>query len=389
MSSKITATDFIVEEITKAAPCRGPFSLYRLNKTGWTTPDAIARLKSAWRIDPQRISFAGLKDLHAVTIQYFTIHHGPKRSFAQSGIQVDFLGCIDRSMSSSEIVANQFTVVLRRVPPQNIEAMGQRAKVVSQCGFPNYFDDQRFGSFCNGEFPARLMVLGQYELALKMLMTAPFERDSKSARHEKAAFARHWGEWETLRSSSALRHNRELVEFLANRPGDFRGAIHRLHVDLQGLYLAAYQSFIWNRMLASLTRNRGLLGSTGLVTTRVGQLPIPQSIEVNQGKDLAGIAIPLPSARLKHDAGAFWAPLIDDALADQGFSLNEMKLPGLRQPFFSKGDRAAWIIPSTLNVSFADDDHNRGLQKMTLSFRLPRGSYGTMLVKCLVMGIGD
>src|SRR6185369_14641181 len=42
MIVKQTPEDFRVEELTAARPAvSGPFALYRLEKSGWTTPDAL------------------------------------------------------------------------------------------------------------------------------------------------------------------------------------------------------------------------------------------------------------------------------------------------------------------------------------------------------------
>ena len=372
MKLKQSPDDFQVEELTTIAPSSGRFALYRLSKRSWTTPDALTLVRERWRIAPNRISFGGLKDRHAATTQHFTILHGPQRKLTHDAVTVDYLGQVAEPFTSKDILANRFRIILHGVDDS---ALG-RANEVGANGVPNYFDDQRFGSAAaNGEFIARLMVLGQYEDALKLALTMPYEFDKAQQKHDKATLSRLWGQWGPCATALSQGQEQRIAHFLAQRPGDYRGAVRVLHPELQGLYLAAYQSFIWNRMLAALIRR------TSAVPHRLhlkhGNVPTGRELNTEQREQLSSMTLPLPSARLAWDAAAPWASLVENALSDQGFALQKMKLPGLRQPFFSRGERVAWVIPQ----SFAATTTNE--RSLTLAFDLPRGSYATIVVKHL------
>jgi tRNA pseudouridine13 synthase len=58
-----------------------------------------------------------------------------------------------------------------------------------------------------------------------------------------------------------------------------------------------------------------------------------------------------------------------------------MKLKGLREPFFSRGDRAALCVPAALHHAVEEDERHEGRRKLFLGFELPRGSYATLIVK--------
>ena len=70
-------------------------------------------------------------------------------------------------------------------------------------------------------------------------------------------------------------------------------------------------------------------------------------------------------------------------LAEEGLQLSEMKIKGIREMFFSRGERAALCLPRNLSHQWAEDELRRGRDRLTLSFALPRGSYATLLVKAL------
>ncbi len=89
----------------------------------------------------------------------------------------------------------------------------------------------------------------------------------------------------------------------------------------------------------------------------------------------------MPSARLRLPENDERLRLASAILAEEGLELRQMQVKGVRELFFSKGERAALCLPSALTVEDGDDELNPGRGKLTLSFELPRGSYATLIVK--------
>src|SRR5271156_3055255 len=158
MKVKQEPDDFQVEELTDVAPATdGPFAFYCLAKSGWATPDALAAVRRRWKIDLRRMSYGGLKDRHARTVQYLSIHNGPRRDLTHHDVHVRYLGQIGSPYTSTDIRGNRFRITVRALNGQvRAEAEKRLAEVAAQ-GAPNYFDDQRFGSVegAEGEFIAR------------------------------------------------------------------------------------------------------------------------------------------------------------------------------------------------------------------------------------------
>src|SRR5713101_5937569 len=169
MKIKERPEDFQVEELTDLRPeDSGPFALYRLEKRNLNTLDALHFVRRRWKIDRQRISFGGLKDRHAQTIQYFTILHGPERQLNQTGLHVEYLGRAAEPFTSKDIRANRFHITIHDLGEEEIQHVQQAIEDVRRDGVPNYFDEQRFGSVSGGEFMARHLVHGRYEEALRL-----------------------------------------------------------------------------------------------------------------------------------------------------------------------------------------------------------------------------
>jgi tRNA pseudouridine13 synthase len=383
MKLKQQPEDFQVQELTDVmAGEQGAFALYRLEKRGWGTPDALQAVRRRWHINPRRMSYGGLKDRHALTVQYFTIHRGPKNNLTHHGVTVQYLGQVAEPFTSQHIRANRFRITLREVQPEEMAAAQQALEEVRVDGVPNYFDDQRFGSVSEEkEFVARLMILGRYEEALRLALTAPYEHDRAPQKEEKAILLAHWGDWKTAKAKLPRSHARSLVDYLAGHPTDFRGTLARMRPELRGLYLSAYQSYLWNNMLARwlqrLCRSEQLIS----VSLRLGEAPMQRNLDESQRSVMAGTTLPLPSARLKITPDDPQTALIEEVLAKEGFQLSEMKIKKMHEPFFSKGDRPVLCLPQNLTHEGAADELHPGRQKLILSFDLPRGAYATLIVK--------
>jgi tRNA pseudouridine13 synthase len=389
MKLKQQPDDFQVEEITDIVPGRdGPFSFYRMEKAGWSTPDALSAVRRRWKVDLRRLSYGGLKDRHARTVQYLTIHHGPRRDLSHHAVSLHYLGQVGSPYTSTDIRANRFAITLRALDPAARDAVEARLGEVAAQGVPNYFDDQRFGSVAGpgGEFIARHLVRGQFEEALRLALAAPYEHDRAAQKKEKETLRRHWGDWERLKAELPRGHARSLVDYLRVHPGDFGGAVARLRPELRGLYLSAYQSHLWNRLLARWLGEHARPDQLRPVPLRLGTVPFHHGLDAATLEPLRALQLPLPTARWKPAADDPRSPLVENVLTEEGLTLRDLQVRGVRELFFSRGERAALCLPEGLRHQWASDDRHLGKQCLTLRFDLPRGSYATLVVKGITMG---
>ncbi|MFO0864243.1 MAG: tRNA pseudouridine(13) synthase TruD [Gemmataceae bacterium] len=385
MKVKQSPTDFVVNENTHVTPgAAGAFALYRLEKTSWTTPDALGVVRRRWNIVPQRLSYGGLKDRHAQTTQYFTIWRGPPRQLSQQGIHVEYLGQVERPFDSRDIASNGFRLTLRNLSNEQQATAIQALPELRHQGVPNYFDDQRFGSVGGeNEFVARHMVLGDFEQALKTALTAPYAFDRAEQKKEKAILRECWGDWPRAKAELPKSHARSLVDYLVHHPTDFRGTIARMRPELRGLYLSAYQSHLWNRMLAIWLRETLPADRLVEVGMKMGDFPMHRALSDEHFRLLQETQLPLPTARQRWNDLDPRRPAYDRALQEGGVTQDQLKIRGLRELFFSKGERAVVNLPRDLTWEFADDEAHPGRQKLILAFELSRGSYATLLIKRL------
>jgi len=378
--------DFLVEELSDILPLNyGSFSLYHLEKRNWTTPDALSRVRRHWKVEAWQLSYGGLKDKHAVTQQLFTIKNGPKKNLDLSDVFVKYIGSIPCPYESHHIKANRFTIVIRNIISEQTKNIPDIINLLPSAGIPNYFDDQRFGSIesLNSEFVAKKMVLGNFEEALKLALTSFYLHDNAATKQEKKILKENWGDWVGLKTLLSRGHARSLVDYLIHHPVDFKGTVERLRPELGGLYLSAYQSHLWNIVLARWINSNFKPEDIFSIKLKLGIHPVVKFAPSEMHDLLENTYIPLPSSRLKMQPEDPFYFLINSVLAEEGFLLEKMKIPGNSKMFFSKGERKAFYFAKKMDAEVFDDTLNRNKKAVKIRFDLPKGAYATLLIKCL------
>ncbi len=383
MKQKSLPEDFQVVELSEFVPDGGPFAVYRLTKRGLGTPEVLEAVARRWKIRRGQISCGGLKDRHAATTQWITIERGPRRNLEQTSFKLAYQGQASRPFESSDITGNRFRITLRDLGRDEIERARRAVAQVGRDGLPNYFDQQRFGSVGqSGEFIARAWCEGDDERALWLALADPNPHDRPEERAERRFAREHWGQWDRCRKKLRRSPWREVALHLAAHPGDFRGASELLRSDLRSLYAAAFQSYLWNRVLARLLRDRCRPGQLADVALGRWTLPFPRELDDQERAFFANLNLPLPSARTRLDEGPI-KELADRVLAAEGLAWDQLRIQRPRRTFFSKGDRAALLFPEGLEAEPRPDELTPGRQSLVLRFDLPRGSYATLVTKRL------
>lgn len=142
--------DFVVDEILGFPPAgEGPHWLLRVRKRDANTEWVARQLASQLRCRAHEVGYAGLKDRHAVTTQWFTVPRSrsapePPVGLAGEGYEVLEAHVHTRKLPRGALDGNAFTLALH-------DFEGDRDAVVAQLerirrfGVPDYFGPQRFG----------------------------------------------------------------------------------------------------------------------------------------------------------------------------------------------------------------------------------------------------
>lgn len=383
MRLKSQPEDFQVEEQIGRAPSRGRFALYRLEKRGLGTLEAVAAVGRRWQIPPRAFSYGGLKDRHAVTVQWVCIEDGPRRGLTQTNFDLHYIGQTDRPLESADITANRFQITLRDLSDADASRAAARLRAVERDGALNYFDRQRFGSLgASGEYIARPWCERNYERAVWLALADPRAGDRPDDHRGKEAVRQRWGEWQALAAEFRPGPQQAVLEHLARSGGNFRSAIACFPVAWRRLWIGAFESHLWNRALAALVRQACRPEQLRDATIGPDTLPLFRDLEENQRTTLGEVQLPYPSAR-NRSADSPWIPLLEETVAREGLSLRQLKIDYPRDSFFSKGSRPAVYRPAAAECETAADESAPQRTKLLLRFTLPPGSYATMLIRAI------
>jgi tRNA pseudouridine13 synthase len=335
------------------------------------------------------VVFPALKDKEAVVVQHAAVRGtGPAR-LSGKGFRAEFLGHSLHPLSPADVNGNRFSLVLRDLSDHETVGIQGRMSEVSRSGLPNYFDQQRFGSLAPGEdHIGKRILCRDAEGALRAYLTQPFVGDPGRVREFKAYAAQHWGDWEAMFEAAPRPSNyRSVLTYLRDHPQptgtEFRKALNLITRRLLSIYLAAYQSLLWNRVAARyLEAHLGGGGESAYVEIAGERLPMVH--ELPQNWDRATV-IPLPNHR-----AAYSEPELGKAVAQvlerEGLALNDLKARILKRAYLAKGKRALLLFPEDLSASGPEpDERYKDRAKLTLDFSLPRGSYATLVIKALTL----
>jgi len=126
----------------------GEHAFLWVEKTGANT-DWVARQLAAFAQVPVKdVGYAGLKDRHAVTRQWFSVPrwHAPDWSaLSLEGVRVLEVRTHRRKLRRGAHQGNQFRIVLRLDEQPDDTAVEARLASIRARGVPNYYGEQRFG----------------------------------------------------------------------------------------------------------------------------------------------------------------------------------------------------------------------------------------------------
>ncbi|MGD9584953.1 MAG: tRNA pseudouridine(13) synthase TruD [Lysobacterales bacterium] len=147
---RVAPEDFVVDEqLGFAASGSGEHWLLHIEKRNANTAWAAGRLARFAGVAERELGYAGLKDRHALTRQYFSLP-------AKKGANLDWSAFADpdvrvlaatrhaRKLQRGALIGNRFELILREVAGDQPTADRTLARIAAE-GVPNYFGEQRFG----------------------------------------------------------------------------------------------------------------------------------------------------------------------------------------------------------------------------------------------------
>ena len=398
------ASDFRVTEVWAPGKItdaeNGKYLIVELTKKNWDTHHLIRDLSRWFRVSRSRFGWAGTKDTRAVTTQRISIWD-PDRAIEANihgvripRVELEVIGRSNRKIGLGNLCGNRFRIVIRGIDKTEEEVWdrinGISGELSQAGGMPNFYGMQRFGTTRPVTHEVgRLIVSGDFEGAAMTYLAKPFPED-RSYEIRRRLWDTHDFKAALIEFPDHLRYERAMLNHLVKQPDDYTGAFRVLPENLLKMFVHAYQSFIFNKILSSRIKeniplNQAMVGDVVCFRGDNGLPDASRTQEVTQ-TDIDGInnLIRRKRAWVTHSLiGYGYEPVnvIERAvLSDLGIDLPELtrgfEVAGMPELASKGGYRAVVIdVDPAFDVMGADGGC------VTAEFFLPKGCYATIMLR--------
>jgi tRNA pseudouridine13 synthase len=383
---KVQPEDFLVEELPLyEASGAGTHTYALIEKRGIGTREALNRIAGALGVLRKDVGSAGLKDARAVTRQWISIEHVEPQRLEQvsvPAVRVLQTARHTNKLKPGHLRGNRFVIRLRNLVLALEEAAciaGDVLNVLTQKGVPNYFGPQRFGNRDDNHWLGKTVIQNDANEFMDLFLGRPMEGvESEFIFHARSRYEE--GRYEEALDSwpRHLSDRCRALRAMAKTKGDKRRAYYGVDKNLKSLFISAYQSALFNQILAARMPHIDALllgdmaykhenGACFRVEQPETEQPRCDRFEISPTGPLLGER----TTRLTGPAGEIENPILD-AESLSANELRQMKRLGARG-----GRRPLRFQPRNVDVATGQDDLGGYLE---LRFELDAGCYATTLL---------
>jgi tRNA pseudouridine13 synthase len=253
-------SDFVVREVSDVRTGEsGDYLIVRVEKENWETHHLLRDIARHLGISDDRIGIAGIKDKRAITTQLMSIRGISAADLDRVSlprVRITPLGRANKGIAPGDLKGNDFDILIRDICLETAEIgrriSGTSGEIMAAGGVPNFFGYQRFGirrpvTHLVGE----LIVKGDIESAAMTYIARAFPWESPENREVRDMV---WSTGEFRKGLELyplnLRYERTMMHHLIEHPGDYAGAFRALPGSLITMFVHAYQSYLFNRILS-------------------------------------------------------------------------------------------------------------------------------------------
>jgi len=394
--------DFIVEEVSKYPPQvkKGIYTIAKVTTRNWETNQLIKELSNALHVSRKRISFAGTKDKRAVTSRLMSFYKISKDELSKikiKDINIEDIYVSNHVVKIGELIGNKFEITVRNIDnntkKENVQDIV--STITEHDGFPNFYGVQRFGTTRPiTHIVGKHIVCGSFDKAVMAYIANPIQGEDEETYKLRASLQKTRDYSEALTSyPDNLNFEKAILNKLVVNPEDFIGALKELPKNLLTMFVYAYQSYIFNRILSKriqkkLPLNKAIVGDIVLpirkniidkneVKTKENNLDKVNK-QISKGKAfVSGLLFGSESDFSEGEMGEIEHKIIEEEKIDP----RDFVIPEI--PYLSSsGSRRPLLAPiKNLEFKLKKDGLKPGKKVLNLKFELSKGCYATSLLR--------
>jgi tRNA pseudouridine13 synthase len=378
--------DFVVEELfSNGVPSLAQgdsHTVMKVRATNWETNHLLAEIARQLHVRREALHVAGMKDRRAITTQFISIHLPLSLTdFRLKDVEVIERMPVGEHVNLGDASGNRFEITLRGFDPDAADQIEPcREQILSAGGVPNFYGPQRFGSLrpITG-LVGKAMTRRDFKKAVETYLSYPCES-------EDPQISRARGTPDPIEAFSLFperySYERSILQALIERPGDHVYALKALPKNLVMMFVHAYQSYIFNRVLSERL-NRGLpirepIEGDIMLTPSKERVPVART---NLGK-MTGLARE-GKARITGVIFGTDSEFADGEMGEierkeierEGVKPKDFIIPEIRMASSSGGRRPLLAPIDELEVSRQDDG------SLGFRFSLGSGMYATCVMR--------
>ncbi|CAF3325321.1 unnamed protein product [Rotaria socialis] len=391
-----------------------PYLKFVLYKENRDTMDTIQNLGACVNMNASLFQYAGIKDKRGKTCQEITIHKVLPSKFKNinqriPSLKVGNFQLCESPLRLGQLQGNRFEIFIRNITIESDENIKSCVNNFIEKGFINYFGLQRFGSRT-----LATQTVGKYLLQhnWSQAIDAILAYDETITQNWLRQLLNQWNKTHDIKTilDGTIPYRRSIeVDLLRglqkHDQTNLIGALSSIPRNTRLLYLHAYQSMIWNKIVSKRLNTYGteiLVGDLYMNDIH-NDSNVSFVTETNRNDiKLEQIVLPLPGYDIKYPLNDIYS-WYRDLLNEDGIKIDQMKyqvkdysLPGNYRQFIVRTGQVDYRIVHYDNMNddplqsdydrLMNRDNNLQLESnkykgLILVFSLPKSSYATMALR--------
>jgi tRNA pseudouridine13 synthase len=399
---KQQSQDFSVTEISNY-PYKvesGKYLIAEVTAINWETNLLIRELSKHLRISRERISFAGTKDKRAKTTRLMSFYNvSPSRlsKLKIKDVEIKTIYSSNKPIKIGNLAGNKFKIIVRNIDEKvNLYRVKNIANyIIKNDGFPNFFGIQRFGiSRPITHTVGKFIIKDDFENAVMTYIANPLIGEDDESYKAREELERTHDYTNALKSfPDYLNYEKAILNKLVNNPEDYVSAIKELPKNLLTMFVYAYQSYLFNKILSERIRKNlpinkaiegdiilpirnGVIDKKGILTKKNNLKKINRQISKEKAA-VSGVLYGCDSIYSDGKMGEIERKVIDSEKLDpRDFIVSD--IPHITSP---GSRRQLNAVVKNFKFKLVKDELNEYKKALNIEFTLGKGNYATSLLR--------